>query len=117
MVKFMTEVLKMADDVDSKDTDEREIIRDLQIVQVVANDIECQDELIKSVNDPELSSMYNESMLHSIGIYNKVSRELYHKLDKYFDRCRKEEIPINTGYYRIYRILRNEIQTKDRKTI
>jgi hypothetical protein len=117
MVKFMTEVLQMADSNDSKDVDEREIIRDLQIVQVVANDIESQDELIKSVNDPELSAMYNENMLHSIGIYNKVSRELYVKLDKYFERCRKEEIPINTGYYRIYRILRNEIQTKDRKTI
>jgi hypothetical protein len=117
MVKFMTEVLQMADNNDSKDVDEREIVRDLQIVQVVANDIECQDELIKSVNDPELAAMYNENMLHSIGIYNKVSRELYSKLDKYFDRCRKEEIPINTGYYRIYRILRDEIQTKDRKTI
>lgn len=113
MTNTLNELIKKGDK--TKDIEEKEIIKDLEIIQVIAGDIESQNELIETTNDPELSAMYNQSLLHSLDIYNSISEDVYSKLKKYLDRCKKEDKPIETGYYRIYRALRDDFRNHMKK--
>ena len=109
MVSLITEVLKEADDGEVLSVTEREIIIDIQTIQVVAADIESQDELIKTTEDPELESIYSQGILHTIEIYKKLSKDLFNKLKVYLENCEEENIPVNVGYYRIYKVLKTEL--------
>jgi hypothetical protein len=89
-----------------------DLLNDIKLIELIASDIQKMNKLTEAVDNPNLEETYNTELLKLIDNYKAICENVKKQLEGYVLSCRKNNIPIDVGYYRVLKELRRQDYAK-----